>query len=331
MRVVALGRTETLYETVRRLASTEHNVVAVVTAEAQPEYGKDEDDFKRLTNEIGAEYMYPDDINSETTISRMKNISPDIGVSINWPTLISGDVIDIFEKGIINCHAGDLPKYRGNAAPNWAMIQDEDEVVITLHLMDEGLDSGPILLKQSKEISDDTHIGDIYEFSREEAPKMFVEAIEGLDSGDLSPEPQPDDPGAPIRCYPRLPRDSRLNWNESADYLDRLVLASSEPLHGAYSYLGNEKVRIWESEPEEPEHSYLGTPGQVAERRPSEGDVTVITGDGFLTLQEMSWDGGERVDATEIIESHRDRLGMDVEMEVEKLRQETGEPYDENE
>jgi len=159
----------------------------------------------------------------------------------------------------------------------------------------------------------------VYEFSRAVAPEMFVEVVDGFASGSISPRPQPDDPSAALRCYPRLPVDSRLDWRDPAPKLDRIVRATAEPLPGAYTFLGTERVTVWRSHAEEADTPHLGTPGQVAERRPDDGTVVVVTGDGFLALETVETATHGRTEATDVITSHRDRLGMHAPEELSEL------------
>jgi methionyl-tRNA formyltransferase len=126
----------------------------------------------------------------------------------------------------------------------------------------------------------------------------------------VTPRPQSDDPDDSLRCYPRIPEDSRIDWSLPADRLARLVRASAEPLPGAYTFLDRERLTVWRARAEPAPNPYLGTPGQVTERRPSEGEVAVATGDEFLVLETVEMQDTGRVPATEAIRSHRTRLGM---------------------
>lgn len=311
MNVTVIGRTAVLYRSVEAIAEGGHEIDCIVTTDAEPEYDRTAKDFRKIANQLEASFVCTRKINSPNTVSTLRSMDSDVAVSINWKTLIGREVLDSFTHGVLNSHAGDLPRYRGNAAPNWAMLAGEDEVIFTIHQMDEGLDSGPILLQRSYPLTDRTRIGEIYEFAQENVPMMFVEAIEGLASGRITPTPQPKDSCGVLRCYPRIPKDSELQWDKSATHLDRLVRASSEPFEGAYTWLGVDRLIVWRAYAEYPDKSVIGTPGQVAHRRPEAGEVAVLTGEGFLVLEEVETREHGRCDATRVITSHRTRLGMD--------------------
>lgn len=313
MYVTAIGRTQILYDAIRAVADAGHTVERIVTGSASEFYDVTAADFRELAEELGAEFMMPDSINSDSVVSTFRQSDSRIAISVNWQTLIRRPVLDAFEFGVINGHAGDLPRYRGNAAPNWAIINGEDEVVLTTHRMSEELDAGPIHAQHSVPLDEETYIGDVYDAMYERFPELFVTVVGDAATGSLTPTPQPSEPSAALRCYPRQPTDSELQWTEPAADLARVVRASSEPLFGAYTWLDSGKLRIWRAHAEQPPHDCLGTPGQVAERRPETGDVAVLTGEGFLVLETVQRDGIDdtRRDATAVIESVRTRLGID--------------------
>jgi len=305
MKIAALGRTEILYNSVIEVNSSFDGIGLIVTDEAESHYGKDSEDFRELADEIGAQFICTSNI--ENYASQLKEF--DIAISVNWKTIIPPSILDSFRIGALNYHAGDLPRYRGNAPANWAIIEGEEAIVHTIHEMTRELDAGPICLQRATEIEEDTYIGDIFTEARKLVPDMFIETIEGLRSNSLIPREQSDNPEDVLRCYPRKPQDSRIDWTDSAQSIHRLIRASAEPLFGAYTFYNGEKLRIWRASTTEPPTPYLGTPGQVAKRRPDRGSVEIITGNGFLEIQELEINNDGRKSATEVITSNRDRLG----------------------
>jgi methionyl-tRNA formyltransferase len=322
MKVAVLGRTQLLYESAKAISSNGHQIVLIGTCPAVAEYKKNENDFAELAETLRVPYFCDAAINSDRIIKLIYDSGADVAISVNWLTLISRKVIDQFPYGIINAHAGDLPRYRGNAVSNWAIINNEATVVLTLHYMVAELDAGPILLQRTFHLLPTTYITDIYSFIEVTLPGMFVETLDGLESNSLFPRNQSTDPSQSLRCFPRLPRDSELDWDQSAEYLARLIRASAEPFAGAYSYLNKEKLIIWRAYADRLPYPYLGAPGQVAERRKKKGEVIVLTGDGVLVLQEAENAFGVRSSAGEIITSSRVRLGVDTHSEIVQLRKE---------
>jgi len=321
MRIVALGRTGMLYKSIINLNQQGHEIVLIVTGNEEREYTCGAKDFKRLSTELGCDCIIYEEINQDQLLDIVRKTNPDVAISINWKTLIGEDLIKAFPNGIINAHAGDLPRYRGNAVPNWAIIAGESEIVITLHQMDTNLDSGPILLKRHFPITESTYIGDIYTFLEANTPDMFVEVIEKIRNNTLQPQTQPENPAESLRCYPRMPRDGEIDWSQPAQEIHRLIRAASEPFAGAYTYIDFDKMIIWKARYEKTLFQYLGVPGQVGHRDFATGEVKVITGDGFLVLEVVEIEGtNARKKPVEIIQTIRTRLGMDLTSQISFLK-----------
>ncbi len=129
----------------------------------------------------------------------MRDSNADVAISVNWKTLIRSPMLSAFRHGIVNAHTGDLPRYRGNATPNWAILRGENEIVLTLHRMVEELDAGPILGRASLAIDDHTYIADVYAFEDDVCPGLFADVLDGLENGTL--EPREQDRAGALRCY----------------------------------------------------------------------------------------------------------------------------------
>lgn len=319
MRVAAIGRTKNLYNSITKVKDGGHDIALIITCKESPGYEIVANDFKLLAKSLGIDFAQTERINSPEVIRLIKKNKPDIGISINWKTIIGQEVLNCFPYGVVNAHAGELPRYRGNAAPNWAIINGEKKIVMTAHLMTVELDAGPVILRQEMPVSDKTCISEAYEFIEKACPEGLLKAINGLANGSIKPRPQPTDASLSLRCYPRIPRDGEIDWRQSAVKLDRLVRAVSTPFDGAYTFMGIEKLIIWKAHYETPPYPFVGTPGQVAERRPETGEVAVITGEGFLVIEEVETITSGRKKAAEIVGTIRTRLGMDLAGEIMRL------------
>ena len=327
MKFAALGRTRALYESIARAIDQGHECVLIGTSAAAPESEIGEDDFGALADRCGSAFFCDLAINQQKYVDLARKSGAEVAISVNWKTLIHDAMLGAFRHGIIHAHTGDLPRYRGNATPNWAILNGETKIVLTLHRMVEELDAGPILAQASFAIGDDTYIADIYAFEDAAVPNLFVEVMSGLAAGNLTPREQ--DPTGALRCYPRLARDNQIDWSLPASQIARLVRAMSRPFDGAYTYLGSERLVVWRARAEAGE--FIATPGQVAERRP-DGSIRVCSGDGFVVLEEVELvdavDDGQEIEAeprtpsapNEVIRSTRIRLGLDAEAEIRELR-----------
>jgi methionyl-tRNA formyltransferase len=309
MRVAALGRTALLVNTIRRLTAVGHDIVSIVTCQAAPEYGVREEHFEALAQEVDAEFLLTQTINGPEAIALLARGHADVAVSVNWISIVHEEACSIFPHGILNAHAGELPRYRGNAPVAWAILQGESRVGISIHRMTPGeLDSGPIIRMDFFPLSETTYVGHVYQHLERRVPELFVEALAGLAAGTIVPCPQPMDPAKALRCYPRRPEDAFIDWRQSTKAIERLVRASAEPFSGAYTLFQGDRLIIWRARGEAWPCPSLSIPGQVVSRDGRTGEVGVATADGIIVMEEVGRQTTRCAPAT-LIKSLRDRLG----------------------
>ncbi len=308
MRVAIIGRTNILLEAAKQMHRRGHQIPVIWTCAAESFYNATENDFQSLAKEIDAEFVNETKINTAQNRDRLASYKCDLALSINWLTIIQKPVLDVFPLGVLNAHAGDLPRFRGNACPNWAILAGEQFVGLCIHLMAPQLDAGPVVLRDRMTIDNSTYIGDIYEWLDIRIPEMLVTAAEGLKDGSLPPEPQSSDPDASLRAYPRRPEDSRIQWTWTSQQILRMIRASSRPFAGAFTSLeGERKVTIWRAIPFQHPGAFLAVPGQVCFG--AEGDPVVACADGTIRLTEIDLDGMSPEEGkSAILRSLRSRL-----------------------
>ena len=308
MNIAIIGRTEALYTTANYLMKNGHCIKLIVTDKEALEYSKTAEDFRLFSRKIGAGYLCTSRINfKKHFIGRFGKI--DIGISINYTRAISQDIIDMFPLGILNAHAGDLPRYRGNACPNWAIINGEKEIGLCIHKMvGKGIDSGDIVAREYLKISIKTKIGYVYDWLIGKIPILFLKSINKLRSNPVYfLEKQSSDSRRILRCYPRISEDSKIYWAKSNVEIVRLINASSKPFSGAYCFYGRRKIIIWDAELCHDKERYCAVPGQVSFINGENGSVVVITGKGKMRIKEIGC-GNLRCLPEKIIKSIRIRL-----------------------
>jgi methionyl-tRNA formyltransferase len=271
-----------LYNTLLKVAEHGNQIKAIITSGAAREYSKKEADFKKIAKKLGTPYFFTDSLGKSEITRVLKGV--DLGLSMNWVSIISQRQIDLFKIGILNAHFGDLPRYRGNATPNWAMINGEKEIVMSIHLMEGGrLDCGRVIIQAQMPVSEDTYIGDVYRWAEKIIPGQFLKAITLLkENPNYSLKYADINDRNSFRCYPRTPEDSLIDWSRSAEDIHRLIRASSKPFAGAYSYINSKKITIWKAQLLENKEKYLALPGQITTLNPT--SFTVITGEGELRV-----------------------------------------------
>lgn len=291
MRIAVLGRTHMLLHAAQALHAAGHEIPLVGTSPADPFYEADENDFEAFARSVDADFFCSTGINRTDIVERLLKSRCRVAVSLNWVSMIKHEACAAFPDGILNVHPGDLPRYRGNACPNWAILQGESYVGTAVHRIDpDGLDNGPILVRARYALTQDTYIGEVYDWLDREVPVLLLEAARLLEEGTARFEEQSSNPEAWLRCYPRRPEDSRITWNQSAEMIHRLIRASSHPLAGAHSTLeGQRKVIVWRAEPVEHQGEFLAIPGQVLYRQGT--DPVIACGKDCLHLHDVTVEG----------------------------------------
>jgi methionyl-tRNA formyltransferase len=310
MRVAIIGRTEILYECAQEILKRGHCIPLIVTSKEAPEYKITSKDFENLAEQIGAKFIYTPKINEEKIIEEIKNLDAiDIAVSINYTGVMSQDVINLFDLGILNAHGGDLPKYRGNACQAWAIINREKRIGLCIHKMMGGeLDSGDIIERDFLDIDINNRIGEVYQWMESKTPLMMVSAIDKLaKNSDYILEKQSKNPKDALRCYPRMPEDGKIDWSLPAEDILRLVNASSEPFSGAFCTYMDKKLIIWRASLISYQTNYLAVPGQVIEIEKVKGYVDIACRLGEVRLELVEYEGS-RVKPSSVIKSIRKRL-----------------------
>jgi methionyl-tRNA formyltransferase len=283
MRVAIFGRTSWLLDAARLLEQAGHRVVCIVTARETAEAKATARDFQDLAAEFGTPFVQTANASRADVIDAMRDRQPDLGLTMNYPGLFRSDVLNLLPLGMFNCHGSLLPKYRGNACPNWAIIRGESETGITIHAVVDGqLDNGDIVLQRRFPLGPDTSITEVYRWYDEVIPAAMLDAVEAVSVG--RPLIQQDEALATY-SFPRRPEDSRLDFRQSAMTLHRLVLASSRPFAGAYAMLeGTERITVWKSRVCCLKQDIAAVPGQVLGFAGEE--IRVKTEDGVLVLTE---------------------------------------------
>ena len=291
MKIAIIGRTEILYETIEMLLKNGYKIPLLITSKEAPEYTKTSSDFEILANQIGAKYIFTNKLDEHIEVIKTCG-DIDIAVSLNYSSIISQQVIDLFPLGILNAHGGDLPKYRGNACQAWAILNGEDRIGLCIHSMIGGeVDSGDIIDKEYFAIDINTKITTVLEWFAQKIPAMFLNSIQKLHiNKNYVLEVQSKNPKHSLRCYPRVPDDGKIDWNKSNLEILRLINASNKPYDGAHCWHEDKKIIIWDAELFEDGEIYLAEVGQVASIE-NDGSIILITGNGKLKINEIEYEG----------------------------------------
>lgn len=258
---------------------------------------------------------------SQTAIKTLiLKFQPDCVVVSSYDQILPPAIIQL--STFINVHYSPLPKYRGRANVNWAMINDEPCAAISIHRITPELDEGNILFQQLVPIRSSDTVADIYKQLNEiQQHHLGQTVLNGLNGN----KGVPQDNAESTYCCTRLPEDSEIDWATSTRSIDCFVRALVAPFPGAYTYFQGKKMWIWKAgavlyPP------YVGRiPGRVVGRSKTEGYIDVLTGDGVLRIYEVQVEGQDKVTAASVIKSVKSTLGLqksDLLNCIQRLEQE---------
>lgn len=292
MRIALIGRTALLAKIGRESIRRGHVVAAIVTAKETAETTGDRETIREFAEECNAKLL----VGPRLTPFReaLLSLGPiDIGLSVNYVSVVTDQEIAMFNLGVLNAHGGDLPRYRGNACQAWAILNSETSVALCIHKMEGGrLDSGPIIRRDRFSLSEDTYIGDIYDWMSLVTPHLMVDAAEqlGVDPTFFL-EIQSAEPQNSLRTFPRRPEDGKIKWSCNADEVCRLVRASSRPFSGAFATYEGRVIRIWRANVVATT-PICSVPGQIVEISDQYFDVSAANGTEVVRVSECSFDDG---------------------------------------
>ncbi|GAB1692293.1 methionyl-tRNA formyltransferase [Krasilnikovia sp. M28-CT-15] len=274
MRVVMFGYQTWGHRTLQALLDSEHEVVGVVTHPAG------DGAYERIWSDSVAELAQahgvpvtvrerPDD---DELYEHLTSLAPDVIVATNWRTWIPPRIFTLPRLGTLNVHDSLLPAYAGFAPLIWALINNEPEVGVTAHMMDATLDAGPIVLQRSVPVEARDTTADLFQKTLALFGPITVEGLAEIASGRTDFTPQ--DRSKASFFHKRSEEDIRIDWNWSAEELDRLVRAQCAPYPQAFCYHRGRRLEIVSAEVSA--NVYGGTPGRIFYR---EGDgVAIVAG-----------------------------------------------------
>ena len=239
----------------------------------------------------------PEKIKTEEFTAKLEEMKPDLMVVVAFGQILSQRILDIPEYGCINVHASLLPRYRGAAPMQWCVINGEKKTGVTTMFMDEGLDTGDMLLKAEFPIGEDTTLEEVHDGLMGMGAKVLMDTLEKLSDGTLMRTPQP----AESNYAPMLTKTTgQIDWSKSARDVHNLVRGlNSWP--GAYTHLDGEKYKIWCTRRTGEKAS---VPAGSVVRADKKTGLFVAAGDEVLEIVELQAPGKKKMRAVDYLNGH---------------------------
>ncbi|HEX4797692.1 MAG TPA: methionyl-tRNA formyltransferase [Burkholderiales bacterium] len=295
VKIVFAGTPEFATRCLEALLESRHCVSGVLTQPDRPA-GRGLEPaappVKRLAVSRGIEVDQPADLKDPQFQEELKYGRPDIIVVVAYGLILPQAVLEIPRYGAVNIHASLLPRWRGAAPIQRALLAGDRETGVSIIQMDAGLDTGPLLLQERIPILEDDTAGTLHDRLAELGAKLVVRALSELEAGGLGAHPQPADGATYAAKLDK--RESRVDWRESAVAVSRRVRAF-DPSPGARARLRRVELKIWRCAAA----TGRGIPGEVLSVHPS--GVLVACGEGALLITELQRSGGKRLAAAEFL------------------------------
>jgi len=305
MRIVFIGTGEIGVATLKALLNSEHEVVGIVTQPDKP-VGREQQieapPIKKalLSGVPGGRalpfpILQPVKVKNQQAIEEIRALAPDVIVVMAYGQILPRDVLEIPRLASLNLHASLLPRWRGAAPIQAAIAAGDRETGITVMYMDEGLDTGDILLQHKIEILPGNTGGSLHDRLAQVAPEALLESLRLLAAGSAPRIPQDN---ALASYAPKLKREhGQIDWSESAEAIERKIRGFN-PWPGAFMKLNDQDFKIFSG-------SIVDLGGKPGEILRSENELVIAAGKRALSLAEVQLEGKRRMTAAEFLRGHR--------------------------
>ena len=302
MRIVFMGTPDFAVPSLQALIDAGHDVCAVYTQPDKPQGRKQiltAPPVKTLALEHDIPVFQPNTLKNEDEQARLRELAPEVIIVVAYGKLLPKAVLDIPPHGCINVHGSLLPRWRGAAPIQWAVIAGDDMAGVTTMQMAEGLDTGDMLLTYETKVGEKETAGELFDRLAQSGAELLTQTLVKLD--EITPRPQDDAQS----CYAHMldKQMAVIDWSKSAHEIDCLIRGLN-PWPIALTTLSGERLKVFAAE----KANGNGEPGTVLEADPKKG-LTVACGEGALKLIEIQLVGGKRMKATDFLRGHVIEVG----------------------
>lgn len=300
MRIVFMGTPDFAKESLDAIYNAGHEIIGVVTNPDKPK-GRGmkmvASPVKEFAIEKGLKVYQPLKVKNNTEfIEEIKALNPDVICVVAYGKILPKEILDIPKLGCINVHGSLLPKYRGAAPIQWAVLNGDKTTGITTMYMDVGMDTGDMILKEEVEIGDDETTGELWDRLSKIGGKLLVKTLEKIEDGTAPREKQGDN----FTIAPMLDKSmAKIDWeNKTAQEIKNLVRGLN-PIMGAYTFLDDKKIKFWKvdvASKEEIMSEGMGIlrNGVVIVSNPKDG-LFIKTKEGILKVLEIQGENAKRM------------------------------------
>jgi methionyl-tRNA formyltransferase len=305
LNIVFMGTPQFAVPALHALTHSRHTVALVVT---QPDRRKGRGlkmampPVKKAALKLGLNVLQPDAIRGPEFFSRLSNIQPDLIVVVAFSHILPKALIELPPLGTLNIHPSLLPKYRGPAPIQWAVINEEQETGIAIMQMDEGMDTGEVLLTCKQTIYPDDTAGTLHDRLALAGAELLIETLEALCAGNISPSPQDHQ----LATYAPLlkKKTGRIDWHQPATTIDCFIRGMT-PWPGAFTFHQDNRLKILKAAPLQA--NMADSPGVVVKGFADE--LRIATTQGFIRIEEIQGASGKRLPVADFLRGYKLKPG----------------------
>ena len=300
MNVVFMGTPEFAVPSLKYLIESKHDVIAVLTQTDKPKGRKGKPEappVKNIALDVGLPVIQPENVNSRQVIEKLEKLNPDVIVVVAFGQKISNEILDLPKHKCVNIHASLLPKYRGAAPINWAIVNGEKETGITTIIMSDKMDAGYVIIRKSLTIGPEETAGELGDRLSKLGADTLSESLMQIETGNAKYTQQDE---SLVSLAPKIKKkDGLIDWNQEEEKIHDFVRGMN-PKPSAYTFLirDNIKERIIVLKTERENSSDNGTvitPGTIMEI--SSQGIRTATGSGSIRIKEVKPEGKRAMSA----------------------------------
>ena len=306
MKIIFMGTPDFAAASLEALIDSRHEIQAVVTQPDKPKGRKGEltpSPVKVVAEEKGIKVYQPLKVRDEEFVKTLRTYNPDVIVVVAFGQIIPLSILQMPKFGCVNIHGSLLPKYRGAAPIQWAVLDGEKETGITTILMDEGIDTGDILLKKTIQIDTDETSGSLFDKLMALGAKTILETLDELEKGSLTPTKQGESPTAYAKMLTKAM--GLIDFTRSAKELDCFV-RGMDPWPSAYTLLAGKTLKLWKVRAVDGS----GKAGSVIEI--GKESFTIACGEGAIEVLEVQLEGKKRMSAGDFLKGSTLNIGQEL-------------------
>lgn len=303
MNIVFMGTPEFAVPSLQTLLDHRFTVSAVVTAPDKPR-GRGQQvsptPVKEFAVASGIPVLQPETLRDPEFVSALQSLAPDLFVVVAF-RILPKDVYTIPRLGAFNLHASLLPKYRGAAPINWAIINGETETGVTTFKLKHEIDTGNILLQEKVAILPEDNVGSLYEKLMKAGGELLVRTVKGFADGSLKETPQQEAISSELKHAPKIfKEDTRIDWNKPVKAIHDLVRGMS-PVPAAFTMLGDKFLKIYGS------HYEIAAHGKEPGEHETDGKTyfRFAAKDGWLYADDIQQEGKKRMGVEDFLRGYR--------------------------